>query len=209
MQNDDQEPLPIPLPDVPGNQTLRKVKEDIEPLIGVPADKQTLFFNNRVLSDDKFSVESVGIRDGDMVTVYQSKPQKKKTGQRSSNEAELVRLQALENPRVLAQLSNHRPDLAEAVNDPARFKELWDGLLRGQREAEAERERQNQILMDDPFNPEAQKKIEEMIRAERVQENLDEALENAPEGMLTVFSSAYRQLMTSSLWPRAYALHSR
>ena len=53
-------------------------------------------------------------------------------------------------------------------------------------EQEAERERQNQIalLNDDPFNVEAQKKIEELIRQDRVIENLQHAYEHNPEGEL-------------------------
>jgi DNA damage-inducible protein 1 len=47
-----------------------------------------------------------------------------------------------------------------------------------------QRERENQIrlLNEDPFNAEAQKKIEEIIRLEKIQENLQYAYENNPAG---------------------------
>lgn len=45
-----------------------------------------------------------------------------------------------------------------------------------------ERERQMELLDRDPFNIEAQQKIEEIIRQENVMKNLEYAHEHNPEG---------------------------
>jgi DNA damage-inducible protein 1 len=84
----------------------------------------------------------------------------------------------------MASLNEQQPELARAVNDPVRWRELYTAMR--QQEEGRERERQNQIalLNEDPFNIEAQRKIEEMIRQDNVVSNLQHAYENNPEGEL-------------------------
>jgi DNA damage-inducible protein 1 len=72
--------------------------------------------------------------------------------------------------------------LVAALEDPQAFARLFaDSLNREQRER-AERHRQIQLLNADPFDPEAQARIAEIIRQEQVMENLQNAMEHNPEG---------------------------
>ena len=161
----------------------------IEPFINIPANRQQLFFNNRALANDNLSLEGVGIREGDMISVFQSRqPQQGRPDARRDDDAEVMRIQALANREILRRLREHAPALADAVNDPQRFGQMYRDAMNTQREQAAEKERAYAKLNEDPFDVEAQKKIEEIIRLERVQENLDQALEDSPEGIPTCFA---------------------
>lgn len=65
--------------------------------------------------------------------------------------------------------------MAEAItnNDPHRFSQLLAETRTQQRQMED--------LDRDPFNLEAQKKIEETIRMQAVMENMQNAMEHSPE----------------------------
>lgn len=98
-------------------------------------------------------------------------------------EIETARLSILGNAGAMAQVREQRPALAEAINDPARFKDVWLDMIREDENRERERLEQMRLLNEDPFNVDAQRKIEEMIRQESVQQNLQHAYEHNPEGM--------------------------
>ncbi|KAI7247631.1 hypothetical protein KC335_g18807, partial [Hortaea werneckii] len=91
------------------------------------------------------------------------------------------RLSILGNPAAMAQVREQRPALAEAINDSNRFREVWMEMIREDQDRERERMEQMRLLNEDPFNVEAQAKIEEMIRQEQVQNNLQFAYEHNPE----------------------------
>ena len=91
----------------------------------------------------------------------------------------------------MAQVRAHQPELAAAaVNDPPRFARLLREMLQqhgaGTAAAALDRQRQIDALNDDPFDVEAQRRIEEMIRQEAVMENLNNAMEHHPESFGSV-----------------------
>ena len=178
--------------EVASDLSLETLKALVESEAGIPTAKQTLFFHNRALTNDTHSLEGVGIRDRDLITVHEARadvrPDERAVRNQPQDDGEILRLQALGDPNIMAQIRRYRPELADVVNDPRRFSELWSQMRTAQAEAEAETERNMQRLNEDPFDVEAQGKIEESIRAERVQENLQHALDFTPEGMNLVLS---------------------
>lgn len=99
-----------------------------------------------------------------------------------TQEIETARLSILGNPAAMAQVREQRPALAEAINDSNRFRDVWLEMIREDEDRERERLEQMRLLNEDPFNVDAQRKIEEMIRQQSVQENLQFAYEHNPEG---------------------------
>jgi DNA damage-inducible protein 1 len=180
--------------ELPEGMTVKDLKGIVESDTGFPAQLQQFYLNGRPLSDELQTLEAAGIRDNEMLAMLIPRPaptghverrqQGGNAGRRelSSDEIETVRLQVLGNPQLLQELRSRNPVLADAINDSARFKRVWD--QKKQEDAAREQERQNQIrlLNEDPFNVDAQRKIEEMIRQDNVMENLQHAYENNPEG---------------------------
>jgi DNA damage-inducible protein 1 len=75
-----------------------------------------------------------------------------------------------------------QPELAAAAqSDPARFAELLSHTRERQYEAEIAEQNEIERLNMDPFDVEAQRKIEEAIRQQAVMENMQHALEYSPE----------------------------
>lgn len=72
--------------------------------------------------------------------------------------------------------------MAEAVrSNPQRFAELLRQTRERQNEAELEKQREIERLNADPYDVEAQRKIEEAIRLQAVMENMEHAMEYSPE----------------------------
>lgn len=97
---------------------------------------------------------------------------------------EVIRLQILGNPTYRAELQRTQPQLASVVDDPQRFAAAFRDAYDRERRDRVERQRQIAALNADPFDIEAQAKIEEIIRQERVMENLQNAMEHNPEGSI-------------------------
>lgn len=136
----------------------------------------------------------------------QAQPQQPQRGP-SNDQAETTRLSVLGNPAQLADMRERFPALAAVINDSNRFRETWLEMLNADRNRERERQEQMRLLNENEFDPEAQRKIEEMIRQESVQENLHFAYEHNPEGR-SIFTSvpqgilcANRSLQYSELLP--------
>ncbi|XP_037535287.1 protein DDI1 homolog 2 [Nematolebias whitei] len=92
----------------------------------------------------------------------------------------LLQQMLLSNPHELSLLKERNPPLAEALlsGDLERFTKV----LQEQQQDRAKREQERiKLLTADPFDLEAQAKIEEEIRQHNVEENMTIAMEEAPE----------------------------
>uniref|UniRef100_H3DB97 DNA-damage inducible protein 2 n=1 Tax=Tetraodon nigroviridis TaxID=99883 RepID=H3DB97_TETNG len=92
----------------------------------------------------------------------------------------LLQQMLLSNPHELSLLKERNPPLAEALlsGDLERFTKV----LMEQQQDRAKREQERiRLLTADPFDLEAQAKIEEDIRQHNVEENMTIAMEEAPE----------------------------
>ncbi|KAJ2822043.1 DNA damage-inducible protein 1 [Coemansia erecta] len=87
----------------------------------------------------------------------------------------------------MRQLTQTHPEIAAAARtDPAEFGRLLTQLRAQQQAAARRQEEETARLNADPFNLEAQQRIEEMIRQENIMRNMEAALEHNPESFASV-----------------------
>lgn len=186
--------------DLPPGLTVKDLKGFVEAETNFPAASQNFFLNGRPLSQEVQTLEEAGVKDGEMLAVLIRRRGNGAQGQaggpvsarpgagaadnrrRGAPDPESVRLHILSDPASQEQLRQRRPELLAVVQDPARWREEYNRMQRQEDDAERERQSQIALLNQDPFNIEAQKKIEEIIRQDRVIENLQHAYEHNPEG---------------------------
>ena len=174
--------------------TLADVKALIQGDTNIDPAAQHLFHNNQIITDVSQTLERLQVKDGDMLGMAVRDPSnlghrraatqpqgRTQQRQRQGPDPESLRLQIIGDPRIRTQIRDTAPELADAADDRNKFHDLFNQHQRRLAEAQAEKEAHLAVLNSDPFNVEAQKEIEEMIRLERVQENVQEALENNPE----------------------------
>jgi len=138
-------------------------------------------------------MEQLSIGDGEMLALHvrdtsrpvpapqpQTRPQAR--GSSGYPDPETIRLQLLGNPEMRAHAVSQRPELARVVENPELFAQALQRMQDQEREEQNRRRQQIADLNADPFDIEAQTRIAEMIREERVQENLQNAIEHNPEG---------------------------
>lgn len=183
----------IPM-DVFPDMTFNDIKALVQDEINVAPAAQHFFFSQQPIADTSQTLTQVGIGEGDMLGMAVQDPQQGvRRGQPSAQQSskqhqppprpdpERMRLHIVGDPRMMAEVRRQDPELADAANNQDRFHTIWSQRQRQAAQAEAEKNAQLALLNADPFNAGAQRKIEEMIQHERIQENIQKALEENPE----------------------------
>ncbi|GFZ43430.1 DNA damage-inducible protein 1 [Saitozyma sp. JCM 24511] len=205
--------------EVDPSMEVQDVRALVEAETGLPSSQVTIRTDDgQELADTTKTLESYGLK-GETATVFLDiRPQPVASSSSSGpssqssqgfpgsdDDLERMRLQALGNPQLMAELRANDPDMAAAISSGTRqFKETFMRHQRRQRDAAMEKQRQievsgrsemgsgslhfavrctdgHQLLNADPYDIEAQKKIEEAIRMEAVLENMQHAMEYSPE----------------------------
>lgn len=190
--------------------TVEALRSSIQGEIHIDPAAQHLYHNGQLITDINKSMEQLSIADGDMLALHvrdmrgstgiptssagssrvpaarpQQPPQQSARPAGMDQDPEVIRLQILGNPAWRAELQRTQPHLASVLGNAQQFAAAFRDLTDRERRERSERQRQIAALNADPFDIEAQAKIEEMIRQERVMENLQNAMEHNPEGRAT------------------------
>jgi DNA damage-inducible protein 1 len=180
--------------DVPTDMTLNDVKSLIEAELSVPRASQGLSRNNQPLVDSSKTLQELNIAEGDLLGLtIRTRP--RGIQNRAPNPAQLsganadterIRLHMLGDERFMQRVRQENPRLADAASDPTRFQSAWQDENSRIKEQQAEQERQYRLLESDPFNAEAQRKIEKLIQDQQIAINIEKAMEENPESFARV-----------------------
>ncbi|KAI8053067.1 ubiquitin-related domain-containing protein [Syncephalis plumigaleata] len=178
--------------------TVENLQLVVEIESGVPVAEQRLIHHGQALSDPTKTLRELGIEQDDVIILERQSPASGQQqqpppppysthtptsigSQGQQVNPELMRQHVLSDPRLLQQLRAAQPELANAVNNPQQFAQLISNMEQERRQAVATRQREIMSLNADPFDVEAQRRIEEAIRQENVLSNMEAALEYNPE----------------------------
>jgi hypothetical protein len=180
----------------PGTEVLN-LKAILEAETGVSCQAQVLLHNGKELGDGSTLV-AAGVGDGDLVMLLRRR-QQASTARGSSNPTALhsdgsavdpgaFQAQIRQDAHTMRQLESGNPQLHSAILNPD--QSAMQTLLRmshqARQQAEAARNAEIDLLNADPFDTEAQAKIEEQIRLQNVDANYETAMDTTPEAFGSV-----------------------
>ncbi|XP_031118181.1 protein DNA-DAMAGE INDUCIBLE 1-like [Ipomoea triloba] len=180
--------------DVDRDETVENLKALLEVETQVPLHQQQLLYNGKEIRNAE-KLSGLGVSDGDLVMmvagVSQSSASTSAMGFNPDGSAvnpSAFQQHLRNDSNLMAQLFQSDPELAQIVlgNDLNKLQEIL--RLRHKQRAELLRRKNEEmaLLYADPFDVEAQKKIEEAIRQKSIDENWEAALEHNPEAFARV-----------------------
>ncbi|RZB51056.1 DNA damage-inducible protein 1 isoform B [Glycine soja] len=182
--------------DVDPHESVENVKALLEVETSVPLQQQQLLFNGKeVRNSEKLS--ALGVKDDDLLMMVSGAGATASSG--STNDLSLNADGSAVNPgsfqqhirhdsNLMSQLFQSDPELAQAIlgNDLNKLQEVLRLRHHQRDELKRQKEEELALLYADPFDVEAQKKIEAAIRQKGIDENWAAALEHNPEAFARV-----------------------
>jgi DNA damage-inducible protein 1 len=193
--------------DVTSDHTIAKVLE----LYGVINNEETthsLFFNGVEVTNTSQTLKALGVSEYDML-LYRKLQKSRTSNLRPPSElywlhqlgknAMMAKKRLLDNPHLLQELIEVRPDVAEAalIDDDTSFKQSFDDWMQsssgssGSGSGSGSGNSNNNSSSSSSSNwggttAEMQNRINEIIRIQQIQDNMEMAFEHLPEAFTNV-----------------------
>ncbi|KAH7859426.1 hypothetical protein Vadar_001010 [Vaccinium darrowii] len=179
--------------DVDRDESVENLKALLEVETQVPLQQQQLLFNGKEIRNAE-KLSALGVNDGDLVMMVSLATSSASTNDLGFNpdgsavNPAAFQRQIRQDSNTMAQLFQADPELAQVLlgNDLNRLQELLRQRHRQKSELRRQQDEEMALLYADPFDVEAQKKIEAAIRQKGIDENWAAALEHNPEGFARV-----------------------
>ncbi|CAF1025931.1 unnamed protein product [Adineta steineri] len=154
---------------------------------GIKAEDMSLFYEGKVLQDDNKTLEQCKFNDYDLVTCQRTRsadglnqganmaPRQNANSRDPRQLFEMLR----SNPEMFQQVRQSSPQLADAIQR-GDFDTFMQHVTAQSPEMQQRMELERLATLD-PFDPEVQRRIHDIINMQNVQENMEHAVEHAPE----------------------------
>ncbi|KAE8784159.1 DNA damage-inducible protein 1 [Hordeum vulgare] len=173
--------------DVDPDESVENLKALLEVETQVPLQQQLLQFNGKEMSNSE-KLSAIGVHDGDLVMLVASNIRPSQDIMRLNPDGSAVNPQAFQqhirgDSQLMAQLLQNDPSLAQAIlgGDITELQNILRSHHQQRLQLKRKQEEELALLYADPFDVEAQKKIEAAIRQKGIDENWEAAIEHNPE----------------------------
>ncbi|XP_015881741.2 protein DNA-DAMAGE INDUCIBLE 1 isoform X1 [Ziziphus jujuba] len=179
--------------DVDPHETVENVKALLEVETRVPLQQQQLLFNGKEMRNFE-KLSALGVKDEDLVMMVSNAASSASSNDLSFNQdgsavdPGAFQQQIRNDSNLMGQLFQSDPELAQAVlgSDLNKLQDILRERNKQRSEYKRQQEEELALLYADPFDVEAQKKIEAAIRQKGIDENWAAALEHNPEAFARV-----------------------
>lgn len=178
--------------DVDRDESVENLKALLEVETRVPLRQQQIHFNGKEMQNTE-KLSAAGVQDGDLVMMFSTSERPSQDGLRVNPDGTAVNPQAFQqhargDSQLMAQLLQNDPQLAQAIlgDDTTELQNILRSRHQQRTELKRKQEEELALLYADPFDVEAQKKIEAAIRQKGIDENWEAALEHNPEAFARV-----------------------
>ncbi|KAL6567676.1 DNA damage-inducible protein 1 [Orobanche gracilis] len=185
--------------DVDRDESVENLKALLEVETQVPLQQQQLLYNGREIRNSE-KLSAVGVSDGDLVMMLSNTSASGSRAGAPGNEVvgfnpdgsavnpAAFQQQIRSDSNLMAQLFQSDPELAQAIlgNDLNRLQDILRARRHQKSELRRQQEEEMALLYADPFDVEAQRKIEAAIHQKGIDENWAAALEYNPEAFARV-----------------------
>ncbi|KAI3686157.1 hypothetical protein L1987_79830 [Smallanthus sonchifolius] len=178
--------------EVDRNESVENMKALLEIESRIPLQQQQLLHNGKEMKNSE-TLSSLGVADGDLVMMVSSTSSMVSSSEVLNPDGSAVNPAAFQqqirnNSDLMAQLLQSDPELAQIIigNDLNKLQDLLRRRHNQRSELRRQQEEEMALLYADPFDVEAQKKIEAAIRQKGIDENWAAALEHNPEAFARV-----------------------
>ncbi|KAL8243324.1 hypothetical protein R6Q59_009582 [Mikania micrantha] len=178
--------------EVDRNESVENLKALLEIESRIPLQQQQLLHNGKEMKNFE-TLSSLGVADGDLVMMVSNTSSMVSSNEVLNPDGSAVNPAAFQqqirnNSGLMAQLLQNDPELAQIItgNDLNKLQDLLRRRYSQRSELRRQQEEEMALLYADPFDVEAQKKIEAAIRQKGIDENWAAALEHNPEAFARV-----------------------